>query len=168
MLDTADMYGHGDNETLVGKAIAGKRDRVFLATKFGIVRERGNPAKREISGRPEHVRAACEASLRRLNAGHIDLYYQHRVDHDVPIEETVGAMAELVARGQGSLSSGSRKQVPRRCAGRHASIPSPRCRTSGRSGRAISSETDSLRPPVSVVPESSPTARSDADFSPGR
>ena len=100
MLDTADMYGHGDNETLVGKAIAGKRDRVFLATKFGIVRERGNPAKREISGRPEHVRAACEASLRRLHAGHIDLYYQHRVDHNVPIEETVGAMAELVREGK--------------------------------------------------------------------
>jgi aryl-alcohol dehydrogenase-like predicted oxidoreductase len=100
MLDTADMYGHGDNEVLVGKAIAGQRERAFLATKFGIVRERGNPAKREISGRPEHVRAACEASLRRLNIGHIDLYYQHRVDLDVPIEETVGAMAELVREGK--------------------------------------------------------------------
>ncbi len=100
MLDTADMYGHGDNESLVGRAIAGRRDRVFLATKFGFIRDRADPDKREISGRPEHVRAACEASLRRLNTSHIDLYYQHRRDLNVPIEETVGAMAELVREGK--------------------------------------------------------------------
>ena len=100
MLDTADMYGHGENERLVGKAIAGRRDEVVLATKFGIVRDANEPAKRAFNGRPEYVKAACEASLRRLAVDHIDLYYQHRVDLGVPIEETVGAMAELVAAGK--------------------------------------------------------------------
>ena len=98
MLDTADMYGSGDNEVLLGKAISGKRDGVFLATKFGIVRS--DAKTRAISGRPEYVRAACEASLARLGVDHIDLYYQHRVDVSTPIEETVGAMAELVAAGK--------------------------------------------------------------------
>jgi aryl-alcohol dehydrogenase-like predicted oxidoreductase len=100
MLDTADMYGGGENERLVGKAIAGRRSEVFLATKFGIVRHAGDPSKRSISGRPEYVKAACEASLQRLNVDYADLYYQHRVDLDVPIEETVGAMAELVTEGK--------------------------------------------------------------------
>jgi aryl-alcohol dehydrogenase-like predicted oxidoreductase len=100
MLDTADMYGAGDNEKLVGKAIAGRRDRVFLATKFGIVRDRNQPGKREISGRPEYVKAACDASLQRLGVDYIDLYYQHRVDLSVPVEETVGAMARLVEAGK--------------------------------------------------------------------
>ena len=100
MLDTADMYGHGENERLVGKAIAGRRDEVVLATKFGIVRDANEPAKRAFNGRPEYVKSACEASLRRLAVDHIDLYYQHRVDLGVPIEETVGAMAELVAAGK--------------------------------------------------------------------
>ena len=100
MLDTADMYGHGENERLVGKAIAGRRDEVVLATKFGIVRDANEPAKRAFNGRPEYVKAACEASLRRLAVDHIDLYYQHRVNLGVPIEETVGAMAELVAAGK--------------------------------------------------------------------
>jgi len=99
-LDTADMYGSGANEQLVGRAIAGRRDEVVLATKFGLVRDPENPASRGISGRPEYVRSACEASLRRLAVDHIDLYYQHRVDTDVPIEETVGAMAELVSEGK--------------------------------------------------------------------
>jgi aryl-alcohol dehydrogenase-like predicted oxidoreductase len=100
MLDTADMYGIGENERLVGRAIAGKRDRVFLATKFGLVRDPDDPSKRGVSGRPDYVAVACDASLRRLNVEHIDLYYQHRVDLDVPIEETVGAMAQLVGAGK--------------------------------------------------------------------
>jgi aryl-alcohol dehydrogenase-like predicted oxidoreductase len=100
LLDTADMYGHGDNEQLVGRANADRRDQVVLATKFGIVRDRNDPGARGVNGRPEYVREACDASLRRLGVDHIDLYYQHRVDRDVPIEETVGAMAELVDAGK--------------------------------------------------------------------
>jgi aryl-alcohol dehydrogenase-like predicted oxidoreductase len=97
-LDTADMYGLGRNEELVGRAIAGRRDEVVLATKFGnIVREDGS---RGVDGRPEYVHQAFEASQRRLGVDHVDLYYQHRVDKTVPIEETVGAMAELVAAGK--------------------------------------------------------------------
>ena len=99
-LDTADMYGPHTNEMLVGKAIADRRNAVFLATKFGIVFDPAQPQKREISGRPEYVRAACDASLRRLGVDHIDLYYQHRVDPATPIEDTVGAMADLVAAGK--------------------------------------------------------------------
>jgi aryl-alcohol dehydrogenase-like predicted oxidoreductase len=99
-LDTADQYGYGDNERLVGEAMAGRRDEIVLATKFGIVRDRERPTVRSISGRPDYVHAACDASLRRLNLDHIDLYHQHRVDPDVPIEETVGAMAELVDAGK--------------------------------------------------------------------
>jgi aryl-alcohol dehydrogenase-like predicted oxidoreductase len=99
-LDTADMYGNGRNEELVGRAIAGRRDDVFLATKFGIVRDENDPTKRGISGKPEYVRQQCDASLKRLGTDHIDLYYQHRVDADTPIEETVGAMHELVHAGK--------------------------------------------------------------------
>jgi aryl-alcohol dehydrogenase-like predicted oxidoreductase len=98
-LDTADMYGWGANEQLVGRAIADRRDAVFLATKFGNVRG-PNGEFLGVNGRPEYVRSACEASLKRLNLETIDLYYQHRVDPDVPIEETVGAMAELVREGK--------------------------------------------------------------------
>lgn len=98
--DTADMYGIGDNEELVGKTIAGRRDEVFLATKFANVRKKEDPTFVQVSGRPEYVRSACEASLRRLGVEHIDLYYQHRVDPQTPIEETVGAMAELVTAGK--------------------------------------------------------------------
>ncbi len=100
LLDTADQYGIGDNERLVGEAIADRRDAVVLATKFGIVRDPENPSSRSINGRPDYVHGACDASLRRLGLDHIDLYYQHRVDPDVPIEETVGAMAELVDAGK--------------------------------------------------------------------
>ncbi|HET9719128.1 MAG TPA: aldo/keto reductase [Solirubrobacteraceae bacterium] len=100
LLDTADIYGPHTNEVLVGQAIAERRDEVVLATKFGIVRDPENPAARGVNGRPEYVHRSCEASLRRLNIEHIDLYYQHRVDPDVPIEETVGAMAELVDAGK--------------------------------------------------------------------
>ncbi|HYH80619.1 MAG TPA: aldo/keto reductase [Longimicrobium sp.] len=99
-LDTADMYGPFTNEELVGRAIRGRRDGVVVATKFGIVRDAANPGVRSISGRPEYVRQAAEGSLKRLGVDHIDLYYQHRVDPDVPIEETVGAMARLVEEGK--------------------------------------------------------------------
>ena len=99
-LDTADTYGIGDNEELVGKTIRRRRHEVFLATKFANVRTKENPNHWSISGRPEYVRAACDASLRRLGTDHIDLYYQHRVDPQTPIEDTVGAMAELVRAGK--------------------------------------------------------------------
>ncbi len=98
-LDTADVYGPFTNEQLVGHAIAGRRHEVVLATKFGIVRG-PDPQSRGVNGRPEYVRAACDASLQRLGVDHIDLYYQHRVDPTVPIEETVGAMADLVRQGK--------------------------------------------------------------------
>ncbi|HLM84987.1 MAG TPA: aldo/keto reductase [Solirubrobacteraceae bacterium] len=102
-LDTSDMYGPHTNERLVGRAIKGRRERVFLATKFGIKIEPGGPGepfRRSIDGRPEYVREACDASLQRLGVEYIDLYYQHRVDPSTPIEDTVGAMAELVAAGK--------------------------------------------------------------------
>src|SRR5665213_4249660 len=98
-LDTADMYGPFTNEELVGRAINGRRDEVVLATKFGIFRT-ADPLVRSIRGDAEYVHAACEASLKRLGVDHIDLYYQHRTDGGVPIKETVGAMAELVAAGK--------------------------------------------------------------------
>jgi aryl-alcohol dehydrogenase-like predicted oxidoreductase len=99
-LDTADVYGRGANEELVGSAISGRRDEVVLGTKFGIVRRADDPSYRGVNGRPEYVRDACDASLRRLGVDHIDLYYQHRADPEVPIEDTVGAMAELVSAGK--------------------------------------------------------------------
>lgn len=98
-LDTSDMYGPFKNEELVGKAISGRRQQVVLATKFGIQRT-GDPGVRSVNGRPEYVKQACEASLRRLKIDYIDLYYQHRVDPSVPIEETVGAMSQLVKEGK--------------------------------------------------------------------
>ncbi len=100
LLDTADIYGPHKNEELVGRAIKGKRDQVVLATKFGIVRDPANPQVRGVNGKPDYVKNACEASLKRLDVDHIDLYYQHRVDPDTPIEETVGAMADLVKEGK--------------------------------------------------------------------
>jgi aryl-alcohol dehydrogenase-like predicted oxidoreductase len=100
MLDTADMYGPYTNEELVGRAIADRRDEVILATKFGIVRDPNDATSRGVNGRPDYVHASCDGSLRRLGIDHIDLYYQHRVAADVPIEETVGAMGELVDAGK--------------------------------------------------------------------
>ena len=100
LLDTADMYGPHTNETLVGRAIDGRRDDVFIATKFGIQLDPSDPHARGINGRPDYVQQACEASLKRLNIETIDLYYQHRVDPQVPIEDTVGAMARLVEQGK--------------------------------------------------------------------
>ncbi|WP_174871904.1 aldo/keto reductase [Pectobacterium polaris] len=100
LLDTADMYGPHTNELLLGKAIKGKREQVFLATKFGIVRDPANPNARGICGKPDYIRRAVEGSLTRLGTDVIDLYYQHRIDPTVPIEETVGTLAELVQEGK--------------------------------------------------------------------
>ncbi len=100
LLDTSDMYGPHTNERLVGRALAERRDDVFLATKFGIKLDPGPPPRRAVDGSPSYVREACEASLQRLGVDHIDLYYQHRVDPKTPIEETVGAMAQLVVEGK--------------------------------------------------------------------
>lgn len=99
-LDTADMYGNGENEELIGRAIRGNREKYFVATKFGIVRNVHDPKKRGYNGKPAYVREACEASLQRLGIDSIDLYYQHRVDPATPIEETVDAMAGLVTAGK--------------------------------------------------------------------
>jgi aryl-alcohol dehydrogenase-like predicted oxidoreductase len=117
LLDTADMYGVGKNEQLVGTAIADRRDDAVVATKFGIVREEGQP--RRVDSSPEYARRACEASLRRLGVDHIDLYYMHRRNPDVPIEETVGGMAELVDEGKVrhlGLSEVSADTLRRACA----------------------------------------------------
>jgi aryl-alcohol dehydrogenase-like predicted oxidoreductase len=99
-LDTADMYASGENEELVGRAIAGRRGEVFLATKFGIVLDPQDPVARGVNGSPEYVRSSIDGSLKRLGVDHVELYYQHRADPDVPIEETVGAMASLVEAGK--------------------------------------------------------------------
>ncbi|ETK42104.1 MAG: aldo/keto reductase [Pseudomonadales bacterium RIFCSPLOWO2_12_60_38] len=99
-LDTADMYGPHTNEQLIGKAIAGKRDQVFLASKFGIVRDPANPVVRGVNGRPDYIRNAIDGTLQRLGVDTLDLYYQHRIDPDVAIEETVGAMADLIKQGK--------------------------------------------------------------------
>jgi aryl-alcohol dehydrogenase-like predicted oxidoreductase len=118
LLDTADMYGPHTNEVLVGKAIKGRRKQAFIATKFGIMRDPDDPQARRVNGRPDYVRAACDASLQRLGIDTIDLYYQHRVDPGVPIEETVGAMAELVAAGKVrylGLSEASGATLERAC-----------------------------------------------------
>jgi aryl-alcohol dehydrogenase-like predicted oxidoreductase len=98
--DTADVYGMGRNEDLLWRALAKRRNEIIIATKFGIVRDPANPSVRGVSGRPEYVRSCCEASLKRLNVSVIDLYYQHRVDTETPIEETIGAMARLVEQGK--------------------------------------------------------------------
>jgi aryl-alcohol dehydrogenase-like predicted oxidoreductase len=98
--DTSDMYGPHTNEILLGGALGARRDDAVIATKFGIVRDPDDPTRRSINGRPEYVKQACEGSLARLGTDHIDLYYQHRVDPGTPLEETVGAMAELVAEGK--------------------------------------------------------------------
>src|SRR5213083_104557 len=118
-LDTADIYGPYTNEELVGKAIRGHRDQVILATKFGIVRDPANPSTRAVNGKPDYVRSSCEGSLRRLGVETIDLYYQHRVDPNTPIEETVGAMADLVRAGKVrwlGLSEAGPETLRRACA----------------------------------------------------
>jgi aryl-alcohol dehydrogenase-like predicted oxidoreductase len=118
-LDTSDAYGPHTNEVLIGKTIATRRADVFLATKFGISRDPANPTARGVNGRPDYVRASCDASLQRLGVEQIDLYYQHRVDKTVPIEETVGAMADLVHAGKVrylGLSEASADTLDRACA----------------------------------------------------
>ncbi|MEN5061531.1 aldo/keto reductase [Luteimonas sp. TWI1416] len=119
LLDTADMYGPHTNESLVGRALQGRRDDAFVATKFGIRLNPDDPQARSVDGRPEYVIAACEASLSRLGIETIDLYYQHRVDPQVPIEDTVGAMARLVEQGKVrhlGLSEASAQTLRRACA----------------------------------------------------
>ncbi|MGA2347670.1 MAG: aldo/keto reductase [Candidatus Sulfotelmatobacter sp.] len=111
-LDTADVYGPYKNEELVGRAIKGKREGIVLATKFGIVRDPANPNVRGVNGKADYVHKSCEASLRRLGVETIDLYYQHRVDPATPIEETVGAMAELVKAGKVRYLGLSEASVP--------------------------------------------------------
>ena len=165
LLDTADAYGPHTNEQLVGGAIADRRDEVVLATKFGIVRDPNDPRARGVNGRPEYVLHACDASLRRLGVDHIDLYYQHRVDPDVPIEETVGAMAELVDAGKvrflGLSEASAADDPPRPC----RRTRSPRCRASTRCG-AATSRRRCCRRCASWASAWSPTARSAAAFSP--
>jgi aryl-alcohol dehydrogenase-like predicted oxidoreductase len=115
-LDTSDIYGPHTNEVLVGKALKGRRSRFFVATKFGILRDPSNPARRGVDGSPDYVKAACEASLQRLGIETIDLYYQHRVDPKTPIEETVGALSRLVEEGKVrflGLSEASAKTIRR-------------------------------------------------------
>ena len=119
LLDTADVYGPYTNEELVGRAIRDRRNEVVLATKFGFVRDPADPSKRGVDGSPEHVREACDASLRRLGVDAIDLYYLHRVDTSVPIEDTVGAMSDLVRAGKVrwlGLSEVSAQTLARACA----------------------------------------------------
>ncbi len=120
--DTADMYGPYTNEQLLGRALRGHRDQAVIATKFGILRDPARPDYRGISGKPDYVRKACEGSLLRLGVDVIDVYYQHRVDPDTPIEETVDAMAELVRQGQGAL--------PRSVRSRRGNDPPRACRSS--------------------------------------
>jgi aryl-alcohol dehydrogenase-like predicted oxidoreductase len=118
-LDTADAYGPHTNEVLVGKALRGRRERVVLATKFSIMRDPNDPMKRGICGKPDYVKSCCDASLKRLGVDTIDLYYQHRVDVDTPIEETVGAMSELVQQGKVrylGLSEAGPQTLRRACA----------------------------------------------------
>ena len=120
--DTADVYGPFKNEELVGRAIKGKRDKLVIATKFGIVRDQANPKARGVNGKPDYIRKSCEGSLKRLGTDYIDLYYQHRVDPSTPIEETVEGLAELVKEGKIrhiGLSEASAKTI-RRAAKVHA------------------------------------------------
>ncbi len=145
LLDTADMYGPYTNEELVGRAIAGRRSDVVLATKFGIVREPGG--SRGIRGDREYVRSSVESSLKRLGTDVIDLYYLHRVPADTPIEETVGAMAELVTEGKVRFLGLSEAGLPR-CAAPTPCTRSLLCRASGRCGRGTS-RPRSCPPPVS-------------------
>ena len=165
-LDTADMYGVGRNEELVGRAIRDRRDRVVLATKFGNVRAAdGRPLG--VNGRPDYVRSACEASLRRLGVEVIDLYYQHRVDPETPIEDTVGRDGRAGARGQGPLPRpvrGGAGDDPARACRR---TRSRRCRPSTRCG-AATRRTRSCRPCASSASASSPTARSGRGFLTGQ
>ena len=143
LLDTADMYGPYTNEELVGRALAGRRDEVFLATKCGLVVEDAGEYVMRRNGRPEHVREAIDASLRRLQTDFVDLYQLHRVDPDVPVEETWGAMADSSTRAR-SARSGCPRSASRSSSARTRSIPSPPCSPRLRCGRATRSPTWSV------------------------
>ncbi len=138
LIDTSDAYANGRNEELVGRAIKGRRDKIVLATKFGQIRRPDGTG--EVSGRPDYVRAACEASLKRLAVDCIDLYYIHRIDATVPIEDTVGAMARARARRARSAISASPRRRPRPSGARTRRIRSRRSRPSTRCGRATPEE----------------------------
>ena len=157
-VDSSDMYGWGHNEELLGRALKGRRERVILATKFGQVQNPGGPNK--VDGRAEYVIQACETSLKRLGVDVIDLYYQHRVDPKVPIEDTVGGMKRLVEQGKVRYL-GLWRRRPRRCAARTACIPSAPCRASTRCCIA-SRPRQRCRPCASSESRSSPTRRSAA------
>jgi aryl-alcohol dehydrogenase-like predicted oxidoreductase len=165
LIDTSDVYASGHSEELVGQAIRGRRDQVVLATKFGNLLDE-NGAFAGVNGRPDYVKQACDASLRRLGVDMIDLYYQHRVDPETPIEETIGAVSELVATGK-STTSGCRRRASRRSGERTPPIRSPPSRRSTRSSRATS-RIASCRQSASSGSASSPTARSGVRCSPGR
>jgi hypothetical protein len=163
-LDTADVYGFGRNEELVGRAIAGRRGEVVLATKFG--NAWGDDGSRSINGRPEYVHQAIDRSLARLNVDHVDLYYQHRVDRTVPIEETVGAMKELVEAGKVrhiGLSEASPETIRRA----HAVHPVTALQTEYSIWTRDPDENGVLRRCASSESASSRTARSGAASSPG-
>jgi len=160
--DPSDAYGPHRNEELIGRAIRGRREKITIATKFGIVRTPDDPARREISGRPEYVRSACEASLKRLGTDVIDLYYQHRVDPNTPIEDTVGAMLISSKRAR-SATSVSQRRVPRQFAAPTKFIRSQRCRTNILYG-AATRKTKSWRYSASSESDWSPTVRSAVDF----
>ena len=155
-LDTAEVYGPYANEELVGRALKGRRDQAVVATKFGFKIENG--AMSGVDGSPENVRRACDASLQRLGIDTIDLFYQHRPDRSVPIEETVGAMAELVKAGQGQAPGPVRSRVGAGCAAPTPSTPSRPCKANTRSGSAASKPT-SCRPCANSASAWSPTAR---------
>ncbi len=167
LLDTADIYGPHTNEELLGRALKGKREQVFLATKFGIVRTPDQPQVRGANGSPEYIRQAVEGSLQRLGTDHIDLYYQHRVDPKVPIEETVGAMAELV-RPARCASSASAKPRQKPWSARTGSTRLPRCRASTHCGPATRRRTACWPPVHAWESASCPTARWAGAFSPVR
>ena len=159
--DTADMYGIGRNETLIGQAIRDRRDRIVLATKFGNVRG-SDGGFLGVNGKPDYIRSACEASLRRLGVEVIDLYYQHRVDPETPIEETVGAMAELVREGK-TRYLGLSEAAPNTIRRAHAVHPISR-RFSQTSFGAGNPKMKFFRSAANSVLVSLPTVRSDADF----
>ena len=160
LLDTADVYGPFTNERLVGRAVAGRRDQVMIATKFGNVRGEDG-SWRGVNGKPDYVREACDASLRRLGIEHIDLYYQHRVDKATPIEDTVGAMAELVRAGKVRYL-GLSEAAPATIRRAHAVHPDHRAADRVLAVGARSRRTRSCRPCASWASASSPTARSAA------
>lgn len=145
--DTADMYGPHTNEALLGRALQGKREGIYLASKFGIVRG-DDPHARGVNGSPEYIRQSIDGSLKRLSTDYLDLYYQHRVDPNVPIEDTIGAMAELVKAGK-VRHIASAKPVPRPSSERTRCTRWRRCKANTRCGRVIRS-TMTCSPPVAV------------------